>query len=75
MENFLIGRSFWSKAETEQTGEQYRQAVDNLISLANGPWQVNDWGMDLGIEPTPVGPIASPSQTESVTSAIREALG
>ncbi len=46
-ENYLIGREFWSRSETRQSGDLYRAAYQTLISYPGSPWNRNPWGLKL----------------------------
>jgi len=46
--NYLIGRAYWSLAQTQKSGDLYRRAVKQLCSRPNSPWIKLPWNLDLG---------------------------
>jgi hypothetical protein len=47
-ENFLVGREFWSSAETLRTGAEVEAAYQTLLDDPFSPWKWNLWDEDLG---------------------------
>lgn len=47
-QNYLIGRAYWSLAQTRKSGDRYRRAVEQLCSRPNSPWVKLPWDLDLG---------------------------
>lgn len=45
--NYLIGRRFWSLANTEKTGAQYEEAMKWLESAPESPWMRYAWTLSL----------------------------
>lgn len=48
--NYLIGRRFWSLANTEKTGAQYDDAVKWLESAPESPWMRQAWALNLSVK-------------------------
>jgi hypothetical protein len=46
-ENYLIGREFWSREQTRQSGDLYRATYQTLISYPASPWNRHPWGLEL----------------------------
>ena len=46
-ENYLIGREFWSQAETERNGLLYRQVYQRLLDDPASPWNQCAWDLNL----------------------------
>jgi hypothetical protein len=46
-ENYLIGREFWSLAQTQKDGEAMRTIYSRLLSNSNSPWNRIPWALDL----------------------------
>ena len=46
-EDYLVGRQFWSKDETERSGKAYRDIVEWLHRAPNSPWKRLPWTMPL----------------------------
>ena len=49
-EDYLIGREFWSYAQTQKDGDLIRQAYGWLMSSSTSPWKLNAWNVDLGVK-------------------------
>jgi hypothetical protein len=47
-EDYLVGREFWSIAETRTSGQYYRELEVWLVQKPESPWNQLAWGMDLG---------------------------
>lgn len=47
-EDYLVGRQFWSSAETRKTGQYYRELEAWLVREPRSPWNRLAWNMDLG---------------------------
>jgi hypothetical protein len=47
--DYLIGREFWSAAQTQKYGERYRAVVERFLEDPNSPWNVNPWAMNLQV--------------------------
>ena len=47
-EDYLLGREFWSMAETQKSGKYYRDLEAWLVREPASPWNQLAWGMDLG---------------------------
>jgi len=45
--NYLIGRKFWSRAETKESGERIEAAYEKLISDTESPWNKLAWSLNL----------------------------
>lgn len=45
--NYLVGREFWSLAETNNNGNQMRQTYRALLSNPQSPWVKIPWNLDL----------------------------
>ena len=46
-EDYLVGREFWSKEETERSGQAYRNIERWLRRDRNSPWKRLPWNMQL----------------------------
>ena len=46
-ENYLIGREFWSLAQTQKDGQAMRTIYSRLLSNSNSPWNRIPWALDL----------------------------
>ena len=46
-ENYLIGREFWSQAETERNGLLYQQVYQRLLDDPASPWNQCAWDLNL----------------------------
>jgi hypothetical protein len=46
-ENYLIGREFWSLAQTQKDGQQMRAAYERLLSNSSSPWNQISWTLNL----------------------------
>ncbi len=49
-QNYLIGRKFWSKEETEESGYLYEDAYLRLVDMPSSPWNKLPWDLDLKVE-------------------------
>lgn len=49
-QNYLIGRKFWSKEESEENGYQYEDAYLRLVDMPSSPWNKLVWDLDLKVE-------------------------
>lgn len=49
--NYIIGRKYWSKKQTEKNGKQIEKIVQKLLTDSNSPWQRIAWDMDLTTRP------------------------
>ncbi len=45
--NYIIGRKFWSREQTEKNGYMYEDAYQRLIDMPSSPWNKYQWNMDL----------------------------
>jgi hypothetical protein len=45
--NYIIGREFWSREQTEKNGYMYEDAYQRLIDMPSSPWNKYPWDMDL----------------------------
>jgi hypothetical protein len=45
--NYLIGRRFWSYAESRRTGYEFVEYYTRLTQMPTSPWRTLDWNMDL----------------------------
>jgi len=45
--NYLIGRRFWSYAETNKDGWRYEDALQRLLDMRDSPWNRCPWDLDL----------------------------
>jgi len=45
--NYLIGRRFWSDAETNEDGWRYEDALQRLRDMRDSPWNRYPWDLDL----------------------------
>lgn len=52
--NYLIGREFWSPAQTQKDGDKFRAVYDRFIRDPGSPWNVNPWSMNLGDSSAPL---------------------
>jgi hypothetical protein len=48
-QNYLIGREFWSLGATEDSGGEYRQNYQKLLTDKSSPWVRIPWKTDLNI--------------------------
>src|ERR1035441_5125100 len=46
-ENYLIGREFWSLAQTQKDGQAMRAAYERLLSNSSSPWNRISWTLAL----------------------------
>ena len=47
-ENYLIGREFWSPAQTARNGQLYEATFQRLVSDPQSPWVRLPWRTPLG---------------------------
>ena len=47
-EDYLVGREFWSIAETKKSGQYFRELEAWLVREPGSPWNQLAWRMDLG---------------------------
>jgi hypothetical protein len=61
--NYLIGRQFWSHAETIKSGWQCEDAQQRLLDMRDSPWNRYPWDLDLSDyeEPDPAQPQDRPT--------------
>lgn len=45
--NYMVGREFWSKQETDQTGSVYEKILRKLLTDPNSPWKTLPWNTSL----------------------------
>jgi hypothetical protein len=48
-QNYLIGREFWSYAQTVKDGGYLRSVYQDLLTNTSSPWKMNAWDVDLGV--------------------------
>ena len=53
-ENYLVGREFWSLAQTKRDGDLYRESYQRLLTDPASPWNRYPWNLDLGPSATRV---------------------
>jgi len=59
-DDYLVGREFWSREQTDRDGRIYRTVEDWLLRERTSPWNRLPWTMDLGGPPCcPPGSAAS----------------
>lgn len=46
-DNYLVGREFWSKEQTETDGSQWRKAEGRLLEESDSPWVTIPWDTNL----------------------------
>jgi hypothetical protein len=46
-DNYLIGREFWSLAQTQKDGQAMRAAYERLLSNSSSPWNRISWTLNL----------------------------
>jgi hypothetical protein len=46
-EDYLVGREFWSREETDRTGRIYRDIETRLVKEPRSPWKRLPWRMKL----------------------------
>jgi hypothetical protein len=47
-ENYLIGRMFWSAADTRRNGQRYQEIYQTLLQDPASPWRQCPWNLSLG---------------------------
>jgi hypothetical protein len=47
-EDYLVGREFWSREETDRTGQIYRDVESRLVKEPRSAWNKLPWRMNLG---------------------------
>ena len=54
-QDYLVGREFWSREETERTGQIYRDIEKWLVQEPRSPWKQLPWRMalDVGVPTAP----------------------
>jgi hypothetical protein len=48
--DYLIGREFWSRQQTQRSGARFQEIFEHSIHDPSSPWNVNPWTMNLGVE-------------------------